>query len=469
MFRNSFLLVLTVLAFLVARPSPAFEVSGDSWSTGQASFYVAIPGFSPSGETWQAAFTRAMNAWTDQTAFQFGIIDGFINPCTGQQSAALGDDRNSAGFATTQCGSAFGENVLAITLTTLSCGNQACTGPKEIIESDIVFNSNLQWDIYSGDHQSNVEDFERVALHELGHALGLNHEFTSDAIMQPFASDLNTLQQDDINGANFIYSGMSSVDSIYGIPIILPAMQQFDGPQDSSNFSGALGSADAMVESKAIDIYQVNFANDSLVTLSMNSDSIDSALILARIDSTQQIIASNFYQDDNSGGGNNAQISQQIPAGTYWIGATSASTQQFGDYDIEITATDAFVNSSLESFTSIYGVDVEINPNPQIVGALNVTDSQFDNRHIDIYQFEVSETVELRIDARSSAFDTKLLLVDVLSSQQFGSVFFENDDNGGGTNSTIQSQLAPGTYWMGVTSFFQNSTGSYELAVTVVP
>lgn len=460
--------LLFCFSILFSLPASAFEISENSWPDGKTSFYVAIPGFSPSGETWQAAFTRAMDAWTDQTAFEFNVINSFVSPCSGQQTANLGDGKGGAGFASTSCGSAFGENVLAITLSTLSCSNADCTGPKEIIESDIVFNSTLQWDIYSGPLALPVQEFERVALHELGHVLGLNHEFTSDAIMQPFAGDLATLQQDDINGANFIYNGVSTTQSIYGIPIQLPAQQQFEGPQDSFAFSGTLENSDAVVDDKSIDIYQIHFSNDSQVTVSMHSTEIDASLILARVDSTQQLINDQFFQDSNGAGGTDAQISQTLPAGTYWIGASSANSLETGQYDIAINSSNVSSLSSMDTFTSVYGADVEINPNPQIANELALTDSRFEDRYIDVYQFEVSETVELRIDARSSQFDTKLLLVDVLPNQALGNVFIENDDNGGGTNSTIQSQLEPGTYWMAVTSFFEDSTGDYDISISVV-
>ena len=97
-----------------------------------------------------------------------------------------------------------------------------------------------------------------------------------------------------------------------------------------------------------------------------------------------------------------------------------------------------------------------------------MADDKFEDRYLDIYQFDVTEAVELRIDLDSTQFDTRLLLVDVLENQEFGSVFLENDDNGSGTNSTVQAELQPGTYWMVITTFENGNTGEYDLAVTVV-
>ena len=74
----------------------------------------------------------------------------------------------------------------------------------------------------------------------------------------------------------------------------------------------------------------------------------------------------------------------------------------------------------------------------------------------------------MRIDLASSAFDTSLLLVAVNSDQSLGSLSLQNDDNGSGTNSVIETTLPPGTYWLGVTSFAPDETGDYNIAISLV-
>jgi hypothetical protein len=52
----------------------------------------------------------------------------------------------------------------------------------------------------------NGADIDRLALHELGHALGLHHSPDKDAVMSiPFHESQNVLSGDDISGIQFLY------------------------------------------------------------------------------------------------------------------------------------------------------------------------------------------------------------------------------------------------------------------------
>ena len=85
---------------------------------------------------------------------------------------------------------------------------KTCNVPAAFIitDADILFNSSEAWDVYSGSLRFDGDsEFERVALHELGHALGLNHSSANSAIMRAFVSDTDSLQSDDIAGIASIY------------------------------------------------------------------------------------------------------------------------------------------------------------------------------------------------------------------------------------------------------------------------
>src|SRR5207247_9700404 len=118
-------------------------------------------------------------------------------------------------------GSNFRIGVLAVTVLGYRNGN--------FEETDTVFNNAISWDSYRGalTLKPPVFDFHRVAIHEFGHTLGLDHpdEATPKqnvvAIMNSHVSDLDTLAQDDINGATAIYSTGPAYHSISNDPVLM--------------------------------------------------------------------------------------------------------------------------------------------------------------------------------------------------------------------------------------------------------
>lgn len=110
---------------------------------------------------------------------------------------------NEIFFSPNVYGMAFGtDGTLAVTTAWYS-GNQR-------VEADIIFNTTYTWDSYRGAlHGGNLEDLQRVVLHELGHVLGLDHPDdagqTVTAIMNSHISNLDSLAADDIAGGQSLY------------------------------------------------------------------------------------------------------------------------------------------------------------------------------------------------------------------------------------------------------------------------
>lgn len=464
---------LLLISLLSINSSQAFEISGNFWLSGQGVFHVGINGNSPSGESWNAAFNRAMSAWTNVSAFEFVTVNEYLDPCLARGPGQFGDEATGVDFSSTVCGTEFGGSTLAVTLTAGNCLDQQCEAGFSITDADIVFNSGENWDIYSGPLRfDGTSEFERVALHELGHALGLNHSSAGSAIMQAFVSDTNTLQNDDIAGIVSIYGAgetiLTTVSNIYGVTLFTPTTPTIAGPSNSNTVSGTLASDDNQLDGKLLDLYQYTFVNDSVIDIQLNSGAFDPLLYLVRVSATQEAVAGGTLVDDDSGQGNGARINQTIQAGTYWLGVSSNDATAQGSYEVSIISNTSNPPSSFETFTSpVYGVEVVVNPNPNIKGNLGPSDFQFNGRSLDLIQFDVATTSTVKIDLSSGAFDTKLLLVDIVDDE-VGALALQNDDNGSNSNSRLQTTLLPGTYWIGVTSFAQSETGDYDIAISLI-
>jgi hypothetical protein len=238
-----------------------------------------------------------------------------------------GDGRNSADFRNTVCGNAFGQNVLAITLT-LTWPSQL--GYDQTSQTDIVFNSNYNWNIYSGANRRGEIDFGRVALHELGHALGLGHENSLRSIMSSNIGDLDTLQIDDIAG----------VSSLYGPP----GNCAFSNINLNTRVNEALGAGDCRVmdlfggngDPSFMDVYQFSLDQPTFVNIQMQSNELDPVLIITDTSLGNQMIFDDFN------GTCDATVSQTLPAGNYLLIANTYVVPEkcagnVGNYSITMT------------------------------------------------------------------------------------------------------------------------------------
>ena len=77
------------------------------------------------------------------------------------------DDEMSVVFSSTIFGDTFGKDALAITLLSFRGTTME--------ETDTLFNTVFTWDSYRGSLRAGIQDFHRVAMHEFGHTLGLDH------------------------------------------------------------------------------------------------------------------------------------------------------------------------------------------------------------------------------------------------------------------------------------------------------
>lgn len=146
--------------------------------------------------SWNSVAQEAIDMWN-------GVLREVRFESFNGETRFDGNDENEIFFSTHVYGRRFGFNVLAIT-TSWRIG-------RERVEGDTIFNTDIDWDSYRGPLDSGPMDFRRVALHEFGHTLGLDHPDSAGqvqiAIMNATISDLDTLAEDDILGVHALYPG----------------------------------------------------------------------------------------------------------------------------------------------------------------------------------------------------------------------------------------------------------------------
>jgi len=174
----------------------AYQLTSDRWPMPAKNVHVGrLP------PAFASAAAQAAAAWRTGTNFALTTDGAAIGSC----DVANGPLLDGLELSTVDCGGLrFGRGVLALT--------EWYTNGSHKLEVGITFNASEPWAVYDGPLRYDETDIRRVALHELGHVIGLDHERFAFAIMNPTIGDHHTLQVDDVNGVMARYPELRRVE-----------------------------------------------------------------------------------------------------------------------------------------------------------------------------------------------------------------------------------------------------------------
>jgi hypothetical protein len=141
---------------------------------------------------WQQAILAAAAQWQAATNINFVVL-----PDDGEPSGAGPDQQGNPNFGDIRIG---GYNFNS---STLAEAYQPPPQDNYSIAGDILINTGQVFNIGS------TYDLETVAMHEIGHALGMNHtsQSAADTMWPTYTGAKSSLAADDIAGVRSIYSG----------------------------------------------------------------------------------------------------------------------------------------------------------------------------------------------------------------------------------------------------------------------
>jgi hypothetical protein len=189
---------------------------------------------------------------------------------------------------------------------------------------DVFFDDAEIWSLYDG----GGADLYVVAVHEIGHALGMDHSADTSAVMYAFSGGVSDLGSDDIAGIQRLYGTDTTADS--GVVTVDPPVSVPGG--------GETETADGRINNlQYYETWLLDASAGETITLTMEamSGDLDTYIILMTPDGNTVL-----SEDDDSMGGTNSLLTYTFPdTGQYMVIATRYNTDAgFSEGNYRLTA-----------------------------------------------------------------------------------------------------------------------------------
>jgi hypothetical protein len=329
-----------------ANLSFSFVPDGTVWDFGSSALFSRLDQIAPK-EVWQREVARAFQTWANQTNLNFHqVVDQGGGQFVGGQQ---GDIRLASTYSQAALAYAYSPS-------------RAPHG------GDITLNASDAWSL-----DGPGATLFPVLLHELGHALGLKHEFDVPARMGYGYSEYRGLYADDIAG----------IQAIYGprLPDSFDAAATNDAPKAATQLQmGASGSVELRADLTShadVDYFRFNVGERQMsMTVAVDPRGLSLLAPAVSIYDARGALLGRSTAD--YGEAARIELTGLQPGATYFVQADGATDDEFGmgAYRLRLDVT------AMPSATAINVAAVGIQPIPSAIerAAIEVTPELLDTR-----------------------------------------------------------------------------------------
>ncbi|MBN2358021.1 MAG: matrixin family metalloprotease [Deltaproteobacteria bacterium] len=189
---------------------------GVRWATGAVEVSIQQDGSDDIGDGSDvAALQQAVATWAEALAPAFTLSQGALSSSRGYGN----DGVNRITFI--ESGFPGGtDSALGTAIPSIVTGD-----PSRLVDVDVLLNGEHQG-TWSVDGRPTGIDIRSVAMHELGHLVGLSHSYRSESVMytgaQPGTTFRRALSDDDLRGARLLTSGGLGCGEERDCPLLIP-------------------------------------------------------------------------------------------------------------------------------------------------------------------------------------------------------------------------------------------------------